>query len=1520
MDDSIIDQIFSGSLENLPPISTKIVRIFTSSTFTDTQVERNMLMEQIYPKLKEFCREKHGLEFQVVDMRWGVRDEATDDHLTTQLCMNEIKNCQRVSIGPNFVVFLGQKYGYRPIPTFIDSDEFTLTVDALIKLEVDPDLLETWYKEDTNADPNVFVLQPISSILINFNNKRVPKLQARDQSTWWDMMCKMQRLLRKGAKHLFDKGKISADMMHNYMMSVTEREVINGILNVANTRNHCLAYVRTVTDMDFSNLRVTSKFVDIANQAHDEDAKRLLSSLRDDRLPSKVESSNLKRYDIEWAENEGVESEKHEKYLRSFTQHFYKHITKLIDRAMRKEDCSSNVLIITEILQHLHYCNNSCEVISRKNGRVEFSKRILEFFEFCTIMKPLGVEVALEILKVWLSDAKRSLTYQQLEIVKGALYKCTLPVYVKLVFADICRWKSYSKPNETTLGSTIMDSIMRLFDRIEVAHGKILVTHAISYITAARNGASESELEDLISLDDRVLEDVYQYHIPPVRRIPPLLWTRIRNDLPNYLTERDADGISQNTSWELGEAAKKKPFKFTEIQRQRFNISDREGRADRKVPLQPLVYYNRKKEISRYNLRKFSELPYHLVRSNRLNDMFNHVLFNYEWLHSKLKVCPLQAILADFEDVKIRLTNKQDMRDTNLVADALRLSGSVLAQVSDMLAPQLLGRLLPMLHTHPMVTSLLQQCDNLGPKHCALIPCHHCLHTPGGPLNYSLEGQNFAVFGFKITSDHRYIISVSNKFVMWDLSTGEITRDINPDIQGIMQDLALSADNKYASTYTTNNLIVILDMLTGMVQTIDSRTVGKSVTMDESFSRQEENDDDIKSETKGDEEVLGIQLTNNDAIIWRKHDWFILRLKDGSLKETFSHESDGLLILRVNYKDESNYHVMTFEENRNSSLNIYSTINGQRCDPLEFYAGYAFSADQETLYTYTSNSHTEVGKFSFAGTQKWSIEQTMEFTSCDDDVLALQLCGFSNSCLVAFTYKGFQTWEITKNKVLSLKLPDNVRNISTKVTESQSNFVLTKNNQYAIAGVRKSLYLWEMVTGQLLKTIDAHFGRILRMETLCDSTTDGIISSSMDRSVKVWNIANIFEQVHAIDRHELPVNDLSICSQFNIVVTVTRNCIGLWNLETGKLLAKLADNPVGAIISHAVITDDARFVVSVESGYIMTWKLETYQVTIVSKKQHSDIHYLLLTNDNKLVITLSKDGAKSHVRCVARKTITLKEVYSYTHSVKNIKAPLLTSDGLHLVLIGSENGRDCLYIQHVKTGNFLHRIIPRSKKYFKDISRLVNFTGNPSLVAMIDGDRAMVVNIKTKKTVQTYARWNYCLTKDGGFGLYAPSRGGLEIINISDGSTSRSLVSRSTEGVFKIKTYFTKDDKYVVYYHNGRKTIRLFRVSDGFQIAEYRTSAELTCIDFSDDGTHVVIGAADGSLTILAIVDSEKPEHKLFVQKLSNRQENGNKDNLPRITFKMAANMALIAVRTSRMSQSENLKSDVISSQACSIS
>ena len=42
-----------------------VVRVYVSSTYTDMMLEKNVLVTEVYPRLKELCRERYGLEFQV---------------------------------------------------------------------------------------------------------------------------------------------------------------------------------------------------------------------------------------------------------------------------------------------------------------------------------------------------------------------------------------------------------------------------------------------------------------------------------------------------------------------------------------------------------------------------------------------------------------------------------------------------------------------------------------------------------------------------------------------------------------------------------------------------------------------------------------------------------------------------------------------------------------------------------------------------------------------------------------------------------------------------------------------------------------------------------------------------------------------------------------------------------------------------------------------------------------------------------------------------------------------------------------------------------------------------------------------------------------------------------------------------------------------------------------------------------------------------------------------------------------
>ena len=58
------------------------------------------------------------------------------------------------------------------------------------------------------------------------------------------------------------------------------------------------------------------------------------------------------------------------------------------------------------------------------------------------------------------------------------------------------------------------------------------------YFFTAQVGLSASELEDVLSLSDDVLNDVYQFWTPPSRRLPPLLWVRVKNDIEEYVVYR----------------------------------------------------------------------------------------------------------------------------------------------------------------------------------------------------------------------------------------------------------------------------------------------------------------------------------------------------------------------------------------------------------------------------------------------------------------------------------------------------------------------------------------------------------------------------------------------------------------------------------------------------------------------------------------------------------------------------------------------------------------------------------------------------------------------------------------------------------------------------------------------------------------------------------------------------------------------------------------------------------------------
>ena len=161
----------------------KTLVIFVSSTFTDTHDERNILLEKVQPYLRDNGR-AYGIEVTFVDMRYGVVDENTLDHMTWEACERELRRCFEESGGVFFLSLLGDKYGYKPLPRTIDQEAFETRMNEYSRKETNAtkrkemkSLASEWYKLDLNAIPPFYQLKSLKNLEDdNFWNVVHPRL------------------------------------------------------------------------------------------------------------------------------------------------------------------------------------------------------------------------------------------------------------------------------------------------------------------------------------------------------------------------------------------------------------------------------------------------------------------------------------------------------------------------------------------------------------------------------------------------------------------------------------------------------------------------------------------------------------------------------------------------------------------------------------------------------------------------------------------------------------------------------------------------------------------------------------------------------------------------------------------------------------------------------------------------------------------------------------------------------------------------------------------------------------------------------------------------------------------------------------------------------------------------------------------------------------------------------------------------------------------------------------------------
>ncbi|MBK7381973.1 MAG: tetratricopeptide repeat protein [Flavobacteriales bacterium] len=89
-------------------IEKRRIRVFVSSTFKDMVEDRDALMTHTWKAVRRICKERH-VEFNEVDLRWGVSEEQSARKETLKRCLDAIDDCR-----PYFIGLLGERYGWVP--------------------------------------------------------------------------------------------------------------------------------------------------------------------------------------------------------------------------------------------------------------------------------------------------------------------------------------------------------------------------------------------------------------------------------------------------------------------------------------------------------------------------------------------------------------------------------------------------------------------------------------------------------------------------------------------------------------------------------------------------------------------------------------------------------------------------------------------------------------------------------------------------------------------------------------------------------------------------------------------------------------------------------------------------------------------------------------------------------------------------------------------------------------------------------------------------------------------------------------------------------------------------------------------------------------------------------------------------------------------------------------------------------------------------------------------------------------
>ncbi|XP_051531266.1 NACHT domain- and WD repeat-containing protein 1 [Myxocyprinus asiaticus] len=451
-------------------------------------------------------------------------------------------------------------------------------------------------------------------------------------------------------------------------------------------------------------------------------------------------------------------------------------------------------------------------VLSTSDDCIEIHKSLVSEEKNIFEVELLTADQGNGVIDAYMNAAGRKLTSEQLDSILLSFQQSGNPLHLKLMLNTAKQWPSHTSMSNVHLGISVQEVLAQFVQSLEENHGKKLVSHALSFILLSRHGLSEAELQDVLSLDNDVLAEIYKFWLPPnhtLLRFPRIHWSRLRHDLRDHLTERWEGGIIL-----LGFSHRQ----FTELVRERYLSSDMKTdmhtilaeyfsgqwsksqlrpillpslttllNADRKVSPQPLWFTG-----EAANMRKLHELPYHLAHAGKWEELNQSVLGSLDWLCCKTLCCGVSCVIQDLSIC----TSLTDCPEIQMLKETFLLLKPALdfrdghADPS-LLVTEIFTRLHGLADLYPsMIGRLCSQCvDWFGScTDPVLVPKCSFFQAPGGPLKSTLTGFTKGVRTVVLCSKRELLVAGSEDglIIAWSLKHLQTLHTLSGHMVGVL--------------------------------------------------------------------------------------------------------------------------------------------------------------------------------------------------------------------------------------------------------------------------------------------------------------------------------------------------------------------------------------------------------------------------------------------------------------------------------------------------------------------------------------------------------------------------------------------------------------------------------------------------------------------------------------------------------------------------------------------------------------